>query len=545
MQLDYVARTGSYILWVPRGTHDPRTIMEEHGLDFSATASTPDKACLFTQEPYAAVSFWDYATPAARDNLLRLRTEIEASWRKESNAHILVPPDEELAPFQKAGVEYALRRNNTLIGDVPGLGKTPMAIAIANEMSARRVLVLCPANIRLQWIKQIRRWSTMSYPFVAYPILNGKHGVHPSANWTVTSYDLARTEAIGKALARGEYDLLILDEGHYLKEIDSQRTRAVFGGGLEPKFEALASRAERIVTLTGTPLPNRPREAYTQARGLCWDAIDFVSEDGFRTRFNPSMKRETADGKIFIDERVGRAGELQARLRSNFMVRREKYGPDGVGYQLGMVNVPQFDIIHMEETRAVRAALQAEALLDIDPENLEGADASALGHIAVVRRQMGTALAPEVAGYVSMLLDGGEEKIVVFAHHVDVLNILEKSLQRFGVTRIDGSDGAVRKQKKVDDWIADPRKNVLVGNMISMGTGTDGLQAVVRRAVFAEPDWVMGTNQQAFDRIDRPGAMDGVAMGDFCVAPGSFSERVLASALRKGREVHKALDRRM
>ena len=34
------------------------------------------------------------------------------------------------------------------------------------------------------------------------------------------------------------------------------------------------------------------------------------------------------------------------------------------------------------------------SLLDIDPENLEGADAEVLGHIAVVRRMMGIALAP-------------------------------------------------------------------------------------------------------------------------------------------------------
>lgn len=544
MQLDYVRKTGYYTLWVPRGEADPRTLMVEHGLDFSASASTPEMACLMTQEPYAAVSFYEYGTPAAKDTLLRLRTEIESSWAKESGAHIRVPADEELAPFQKADVEYANRRRNCLIGDVPGLGKTPVAIAIANERSARRVLVLCPANIRLQWIKAIRRWSTMAYPYVAYPILSGRHGVHPTANWTVVSYDLARTESIGRALAKGEYDLLILDEGHYLKEIDSQRTRAVFGGGREPKFEALANRCDSIVALTGTPLPNRPREAYTLTRGLCHDAIDWMSEDSFRHRFNPSMKRETEEGKIYIDERAGREGELQARLRGNFMVRHEKYGPNGVGYQLGMVNMPKFDIISMEETRAVKAALEAEAMLDIDPDDLEGADADVLGHISVVRRQMGEALAPQVAEYVHMLLDGGEPRILVFAHHVSVLDILQNSLARWGVTRIDGSDGAVRKQKKVDEWIADPNKRVMIGNMQSMGTGTDGLQSVCDLAIFGEPDWVMGTNQQAFDRIDRPGQR-GTARGNFCVAPGSFAERILATALRKGQTTHKALDRRM
>jgi hypothetical protein len=52
--------------------------------------------------------------------------------------------------------------------------------------------------------------------------------------------------------------------------------------------QALAERSSRILALTGTPLPNRPREAYTLARGLCWDAIDWMSEDRFTTASTPA-----------------------------------------------------------------------------------------------------------------------------------------------------------------------------------------------------------------------------------------------------------------
>lgn len=544
MILDYVASKRAFILKVQRWEADPIDLMREHGLDFSTPDSTPDTAVLFTREPYAAVAFWDSATPAAQAELAQMQGEIELSWLKESKGHIAIPWDETLAPFQIAGVEYAMRRQSTLIGDVPGLGKTPMAIALANEMRAKNVLVIVPANIRLQWIKNIRRWTTMEYPYIAYPILHGRHGTHPTANWTVVSYDLARTGAIGKALASRYYDLLILDEAHYLKETDSKRTRAVFGGGMEHPFEPLASRAASVLALTGTPLPNRPREAYTLTRGLCFDAIDFMSEDKFRERFNPTMKRETADGRIFIDERAGRHGELQARLRTNVMVRREKYGPNGVGYQLGLTNMPQFEIIHVEETGEVKKALAAEAMLDIDPEGWEGADAKVLGHIAVVRRMMGEAMAPLVAEYVGMVMNGGEEKVLVYGHHISVLNYLQNALARWGVVRIDGSLSATKKQKAVDEFIANPRAGICLGNIQAMGTGTDGLQEVAHRAIFGETDWTPGGNQQAVDRLDRGGQKVKV-LAEFLVAPGSFSERILAGSLRKGKTVHKALDRRM
>lgn len=542
MILDYNPATAAYILRVPRSNGElVQSLMREHGMDFSTSASTAGDAVLFTKEPYCAASFGQYATPYARAQLHGIITEIESSWQADSQAHIRCPTDKELWPFQKADIAYALRRKNTLVGDQPGLGKTPIAICFANEINAKRVLVICPANIRLQWVKRIREWTTMRWPFHVHPILNGRHGVHPTAEWTVVSYDLARTEAIGKALAKGTYDLLILDEAHYLKTPDSHRTRAVFGGGRDRAFDPIAGRCGSILALTGTPLPNRPREAYTLARSLCWDAIDWQSEDDFKERFNPSMRREhidkeTGQKKFYIDERSGRHGELQNRLRANFMVRHLKRDV------MPQLKMPIYDIISLEETQAVKLALEAESLLDINPDDLEGADAEVLGHIAVVRRQMGIALAPQVADYVSMLLDGGEEKLVLFGWHIEVLNILQERLHKYGLVRIDGRTSAVKKQKLVDRFINEPGIQICLGNIQSMGTGTDGLQLVSCHALIAEPDWTPGNNIQAFDRLDRGGQARTV-QGDIFVAPGSFAERILASALRKNQTIHKALDR--
>ena len=505
MQLDYFNATGAFTLKVPRKEAAlVQSLMREHGFDFSLPASTPDTAVLFSKEPYAAASFANVATESALQQLRPILSSIEQSWRNESNAHIACPADQELWPFQKCDIEYALTRKCTLIGDQPGLGKTPVAICFANEIRAKRVLVICPASIRVQWVKRIREWTTLRWPYCIHPILVGRHGVHPTAEWTVVSYDLARTEAIGKALAKGHYDLLILDEAHYLKTPDSRRTRAVFGGGHDRLFEAFAERSERILALTGTPLPNRPREAYTLARGLCWDSIDWMSEDSFKERFNPSQTIEkinpqTGERKIFIDERSGRHGELQNRLRANFMTRHLKREV------MSQLKMPVFDIIQLEETAAVKQALEAESLLNIDPEMLQGADFSALGDIATVRRMMGVALAPQVADYIDMLIDGGEEKLVVFAYHHQVLDILQAAWQKHGVIRVDGNTSAARKMKAVEEFQTDPRKQIMLGQILAMGTGTDGLQKVSCHALIAEPDWVPGNNEQAFDRLDRGG----------------------------------------
>jgi SNF2 family DNA or RNA helicase len=266
-----------------------------------------------------------------------------------------------------------------------------------------------------------------------------------------------------------------------------------------------------------------------------------MSEDSFQSRFNPTLKIERRDpvtGKttFFLDERTGRHAELQARLRANFMTRHLKRDV------MPQLQMPIYDIIQVDETSAVKQALAAESLLDIDPENLQGADASILGHVAAVRKQMGLALAPQAAEYIEMLLDGGEEKLVVFGWHLEVLDILQKALHRYGVLRIDGSTSTAQRQKNVDEFQTDSKKRVILGNIQSMGTGVDGLQKVSNHALIVEPSWTPGENIQAFDRLDR-GGQTRVVQGDIFVAPNSFSERVLASALRKLQTTNKSLDK--
>ncbi len=542
MHLDYNEAKGAFFLRVPASEYRLiQTLMNEHGLDSYTPKHDPHHKLLYTKVDYAAAAFAEYATQAARERLAPMLAEIAASWTSDHKANIRVPADKELWPFQRASVAYALKRKNALCADQPGLGKTPIAIAWANEIRAETVLVLCPASIRLQWAKRILEWSTQWPRERPHVLLHGRNGTHPTAKWTVCSYDLARTPAIGRALSQRRYDALILDEAHYLKTVDAGRTRAIFGGGTQREFEPLAEQTERILALTGTPLPNRPREAYTLARHLCWDSIDWLSEDAFTSRFNPSRKSEgeRGDGStyIYIDERTGRHAELQNRLRANFMVRHLKRD---VLTQLPEVT---HDIVQVEKTQAVKQALHAESLLDFDVEKFEGLTAEVMGNLAVVRHQMGVAIAPQAGDYATTILDGGEEKLTIFAHHIAVLDILEKKLKPYGCVRIDGSTGAKMKQHLVDEFISNPKIRVIIGNLSSMGIGTDGLQQVCRHAIFVEASWVAGENQQGVDRLHRGGQDRGV-LAEFIVAPGSISERVLGKSIKKARITHCALDQR-
>lgn len=530
--------------------------MSNHGLDLSLPASTPDEAVLFTAEPYAAAAFGVFATPGARAELEPILREIGLSWSLDPQKPAGEWPDhlkpDGLTPYplQLANLEYVLRRRHSLVGDDMGVGKTPTAIMYGNLLAhgsgrptSFRGLVICPASIRLQWRDRLRLWSTI--PGVQTSVVTtSTRGVPPttkesSIHWTVLSYDTASNSNIYKSLIVNHYDLLVLDEAHYLKTATTARTRSILGAS--DRGSSICDRARSILALTGTPIPNRPRESFGLARRLCYEAIDFMSERAFNERFNPRAPRRKngETGKVVgTREAQGRYYELQARMRANYMTRHLYRGA------FPQLRPPLFDLVYADDTIPVRQALEAERLLDIDPEKFTGADGVFDGAVSTARKLMGIALAPQVARYVQMLYDGGADKLVVFGWHIEVLDFLFKALDKIGVVRVDGRTTEIAKAKAVIAFQTDPRVGVILGNVLSLGTGTDGLQHVSRHVVIAEPDWVTGNNVQMVSRLDRSG-QTGQVQADFFVARGSLAERVLAIALRKGKTIHASLDARM
>lgn len=498
---------------------------------------TADKEKKPILNPYAVLEFFDEADEKTKNFLERYRNDYEKSWKNEEvETKHPAPEGLEYRPFQNAGISYGVERQNTLIGDEPGLGKSGQAIGICNVNRGKRNLIICPASIRLNWQKEIRKWSTMEN-FSTYPILQAKQGVNPYSSHVIVSYELARHDEIHAALMDHHWDNLIIDEAHYLKSINARRTQAVFGGGRYAEHY-LAKKCGNIIALTGTPLPNRPRECYTLARALCWEAIDWASFDEFAYRYNPSALMQTKDGDFYTREEKGRLAELQARLRCNFMVRRLK---SDVAKDLPDKT---YEFAYIEPNGAIREALAKERLLNFTLEDLKDPHSPLFGMLSTIRREMGEAKVPRIVEHLKFLLDVvGLEKVVVFCHHRSVMDAVAHYMQNYGVVQVRGGMSPIAKQASIEKFVKDPNTRIFEGQMDAAGFGIDGLQGVCSHAVIAEPAWTPGTNEQAIDRIHRIGQHDNV-MAQFLIVEGSLDERILASVLDKNETIHESLDRR-
>ncbi|WP_431858668.1 SNF2-related protein [Azospirillum sp.] len=311
MNLNYNAGTGH---WECRTEFSERHLPKGAGFRW---APAPLKHW-WTTDPLIAVKLADHAdlktatglrAAAAAATALQ-QASAAASRATDANVEIPVPTGLSYLPYQKAGIAYAMARKDVLIADEMGLGKTIQAIGIINtELAARdraRALIVGPKIALINWRGELTKWLIKP---LTVGIATTKHW--PEADIVVINYDIL--SKLSDRLRSVQWDIVVYDESHALKDEKTARTKAALGGKGQSPIPA-----KRRLFLTGTPILNRPIELYPMlhAMGLpeASNYFRFASRycDGRHTRFG------------FDASGASNLEELQGVLRQSVMVRRLK-----------------------------------------------------------------------------------------------------------------------------------------------------------------------------------------------------------------------------
>jgi SWI/SNF-related matrix-associated actin-dependent regulator 1 of chromatin subfamily A len=191
----------------------------------------------------------------------------------------------------------------------------------------------------------------------------------------------------------------------------------------------------------------------------------------------------------------------------------------------------RYKLVVFPENGETRKVLQREAEFDAAELIAHGAPVGSA--LPEIRREMGVAKVPQAAEYISDLLEGGAQKVIVFGHHIEVIGELERKLRRFGVAVITGSTPQKARQAAVDAFQTDPRVRVFLGNEAAEEGITLTAAADV---VLAEPEWVPGKNEQRVDRAHRIGQKDRVIV-HILVVEGSLDAKILGAAANKMKDI--------
>lgn len=446
--------------------------------------------------------------------------------------------------YQHAAVEYSIARNNSLIGDAPGVGKTPECVLISNAIGAKFTLVICPASLRFNWEREIWRWSTI--PNVkTYVVEKSRDGISHDHHYVIVSYALLTNPSILNAIMDVTWDHVVYDEGQAFKDPKGNtRTKIICAPDLIP------SVVGRTTVASGTIMPNQPIECYNVIRLLNWEAINKASLEDFRDTYYSEgggfINVYDAGAKKWVSKWSNKVrnvpvnlDDLQYRLRKNIMVRRVK---EQVLHELPP---KQWHLFPLSTTPKMREAMKHPGWKLVEKMHLmdPGAFNAAMpidGAIATARRLLGEAKAPAVADYIEELIDEGVEKIVVGAWNHTVLNILRERLSKHGLVYMDGATSGIRKQAAVDSFQTDPDIKIILGQTMVIGEGWT--LTVAQDGVVAEWDWVPGRNEQFLDRMHRFGQRGNV-LGHVPVVPDTLDERMVATSIQKDIHIHAALDK--
>lgn len=401
-------------------------------------------------------------------------------------------------PYQLVGRDFLAARRHALLADEMRVGKSCQAILAAEKLSVKSVIVVCPAIATTHWEQEFRKW----WPVCAYnnpiPFI-----------LRVVSYD--RFRRYSEQYLSERYDLAIVDECHFAKNPEAQRTQLIYGKG------GLGWVSDRMWALSGTPAPKHAGELYPMLKA-------FGATDLSYTAFVSRYCTLSWDRKI-TGTNTYRIPELRDVL-SKIMLRRSRkeVAPDmpAIGFEFLEVDpVSRADL-------TVPAGLDDEQLLAY----LDRAPADRQDRVEVAKAKA----LPLVENVCFAIENGLLQQTIVFGWHKGALEQVKDGLCLRGIAaRLLNGDTSSSTRQLIQDEFRAGKTQVVVANIAAAGTAID--LSAASHGFFLELDWVPGNNMQAANRLVSMQKDEPVTF-DICTMPGSIDDRVQRVLIRRAQELN-------
>lgn len=433
-----------------------------------------------------------------------------------------------LRPFQKAGVAYALEKRRTFIADQMGLGKTVEALATIHAANAFPAIVICPATLKINWQIEAKKWL----PKRKIAVVNGQPIRYADFDILIINYDIlgkhlvtyettvGRRKALAvapdKGLLSGNPQSIIFDESQYCKNHKAKRTQLV---------SAMSRNIPMRLALTGTPAMNRPAELLSQLTIL--DRLnDFGGFWNFAKRYCQAW-----DSAWGLDlSGAANLEELNNKLRATCFIRRMKKDvikelpPKTRGIlTVELSNRKEYErasaeLIEWIGDRATRNEEFLNIIADLSKEEqqeriqerrkeaeMRAEAAEHLVRIEALKQVAAAGKREAVKEWVEDFLESGE-KLVIFAHHRDVIDWIAKDFP--GTPTITGATPLPERQAAVERFQKDDSCQLIAANIRAGGVGITLTAA--SNVLFVDLDWTPAAHDQAEDRCHRIGQEDRV-----------------------------------
>ena len=416
-------------------------------------------------------------------------------------------------PFdhQKEAITKLVSNKKYILADDMGLGKTSSAIMASINLKLKKVLVICPASLKVNWKREIenysdepigivegKKWEDGKYVIINYDILKNFHSLPKDSDKKTQILD-------------SKFDLVIIDEAHYVSNGKAQRTNLV---------NNLTSKIERLWLLSGTPMTSRPMNYYNLLKLV-----------GSRVANNwINYVRRYCDGKqIFRGYRkiwltFGATNLEELRDKTNDKVLRR--------LKEDVLELPDKIItpIHMELKSKIYESEMGE-YLDWRRQNRNRGLSIQLSKLMQVRQIIAMEKVKETTQLIDQCLQQ-DKKVIVFTNFTTPLMTLHEKYKKESVI-LNGAMKKEDRQKSVDSFQNDDKVKVFIGNVRAAGVGITLTAAEV--VIFNDLSFVPSDMSQCEDRAFRIGQDKKVS----CIYPiyDNTIERTIYEIVNKKKSV--------
>lgn len=447
---------------------------------------------------------WQNALGEAREYAVKREMAQRMPDRAEPSPTVFTG---KLTAFQQEGLAFLLRTDRCLLADEMGLGKTVQALAMLAQTGAYPAMVVAPAHLMRNWENEIARFSRKpdGSPLVVHVLKGLKPYELPKADIYLMHYLLLR--GWKEALPELNLPTVIFDEAQELRHSGTEKYSAA---------SLLAGAADRVVGLSGTPIYNQGAEIWNVVNILDYHFLgDYES---FTREWCYGYGNRIVAKPELLGERLRREGLMLRRTKQEVLKdlppKRRLVMPvdsDEGSYKKLMQPVLQ-TLRLMRETPD--ATPSQRALWEMEVEQGE-------------RQATGIAKAPYVVQFVRALLEA-DEKVLLFAHHHQVMDIYRRELKSFSPAFITGRETPAIKALGVERFMAGRTNLCCISLRAASGLNLQRASCVV----FGELDWSPAVHSQAEDRAHRMGQTDSILCYYLVTKGGSDQEMQDALGLK-------------
>ncbi len=450
-----------------------------------------------------------------------------------------------LYPYQYEGVLFLQKMNGrALIADEMGLGKTIQVLSWLHTTSVKPVLVVCPASLKLNWVKEAHIWAPNYTCFV----ISGKKEITlQDADLFVINYDILGEWE--ERLLQLRFSTLILDEVHYVKNEKTRRAKAVI---------TLSKGIPNVIGLSGTPIENRPAELYTTLkiinpqifpnkfaylRTFCAPKYNGFGWD-YSGASNLELLHKTLVSRIMLRRKKADVlADLPAKIHNIIpleITNRKAY--EKARYQFAEFVKDNIRLQMKKEAEAIQSTMLGSML---DLSNLEvyvseksaSTTISALAQIESLKQLAAEGKLKSAEEWIFNFLENGN-KLIVFCTHTKIIQHLEEKFSKICV-KIDGSTPTNMRQKLVEMFQTNPKIKLFLGNIKASGVGITLTSAA--DVCFLEYPWTPGELVQAIDRSHRIGQKNTVSV-HYLAAEDTIDIEIIQLLLDKQKTLDAVLD---